>query len=467
LKAITLQRELQSNFQFSFTNDQNEVVESIVDFTTSISTRSIFLLKGYAGTGKTSLIAALVKSLPAVGTRSVLLAPTGRAAKVISKYSKKQASTIHRKIYWIKSRKNGNTYIKLKDNTHSNTLFIVDEASMIPEATDSSFGNRSLLDDLVKYVYDGIGCKLILIGDTAQLPPVHLDISPALDEGFLETSYSKDIITFTMKEVVRQSKDSSVLSNATSLRNKIGVEDYRFPKFEVSQDVIRLRSGEELQDSLESAYAQSGITNTIVLCRSNKRANIYNEQIRARIRFQENEISTGDMLMVVRNNYYWLGEKSKAGFIANGDIVEVLKVKQTIDLYGFRFAKVSVQLVDYQEEKQLDVIVMLDTLSSETPSLSYDDYKRLYAEVAKDYFGDKEANKKIKENEYFNALQVKFSYAITCHKSQGGQWENVFVDLGYFKEEMLDKSYLRWMYTASTRASQKLFLINFKDDFFY
>ena len=467
LKSKTLLKELESNFRFSFTNDQNKVVESIVDFTTSISTRSIFLLKGYAGTGKTSLIAALVKSLPAVGTRSVLLAPTGRAAKVISKYSKKQASTIHRKIYWIKSRKNGNTYIKLKENTHSNTIFIVDEASMIPEATDSSFGNRSLLDDLVKYVYDGIGCKLVLIGDTAQLPPVHLDISPALDEGFLETNYNKDIITFTMKEVVRQSKDSSVLLNATNLRNKIGVEDYRFPKFEVSQDVIRLRSGEELQDCLESAYAQSGVTNTIVLCRSNKRANIYNEQIRARIRFQENEISTGDMLMVVRNNYYWLGEKSKAGFIANGDIVEVLKVKQTIDLYGFRFAKVSVQLVDYPEEKQLDVIVMLDTLSSETPSLSYDDYKRLHAEVAKDYFGDKEANKKIKENEYFNALQVKFSYAITCHKSQGGQWENVFVDLGYFKEEMLDKSYLRWMYTASTRASEKLFLINFKDDFFY
>ncbi len=467
LKSKTLLQELESNFRFSFTNDQNKVVESIASFTTSISTRSIFLLKGYAGTGKTSLIAALVKSLPSVGKRSVLLAPTGRAAKVISKYSKRQASTIHRKIYWIKSRKNGNTYIKLKENTHSNTIFIVDEASMIPEATDSSFGNRSLLDDLVKYVYDGIGCKLVLIGDTAQLPPVHLDISPALDEGFLETNYNKDIITFTMKEVVRQSKDSSVLLNATNLRNKIGVEDYRFPKFEISKDVIRLRSGEELQDCLESAYAQGGVTNTIVLCRSNKRANIYNQQIRARIRYQEDEISTGDMLMVVRNNYYWLGEKSKAGFIANGDIVEVLKVKQTIDLYGFRFAKVTVQLVDYPEEKPLDVIVMLDTLSSETPSLSYDDYKRLHAEVAKDYFGDKEANKKIKENEYFNALQVKFSYAITCHKSQGGQWENVFVDLGYFKEEMLDKSYLRWMYTASTRASEKLFLINFKDDFFY
>jgi exodeoxyribonuclease-5 len=467
LNSKNLQETLESKFPFTFTNEQKDIVVSISDFTTSISTKNIFLLKGYAGTGKTTLISALVKSLPSVGKRSVLLAPTGRAAKVLSKYSNKQASTIHRKIYWIRSRKNGNTYIKIKENTHSNTIFIVDEASMIPEASDKSFGNRSLLDDLIEYVYDGIGCKLVLIGDTAQLPPVHLDISPALDEGFLETSYNKDIITFTMKEVVRQSKDSTVLLNATNLRNRISVDDFSYPKFEVSNDVIRLQSGEELQDSLETAYSQSGVTNTIVLCRSNKRANIYNDQIRARIRFQENEISTGDMLMVVRNNYFWLDDKSKAGFIANGDIVEVIKVKETVDRYGFRFAKVAVQLVDYPDEKELDVIVMLDTLSSETPSLSYDEYKKLYAEVAADYVGDKEANKKIKENEYFNALQIKFSYAITCHKSQGGQWENVFVDLGYFKEEMLDKSYLRWMYTASTRASQKLFLINFKEDFFY
>jgi len=270
-----------------------------------------------------------------------------------------------------------------------------------------------------------------------------------------------------MKEVVRQEEDSTVLLNATHLRNKLGLEDYSFPKFYVNNDVVRIESGEELQDKLESAYSNSGVTNTIVLCRSNKRANIYNNQIRARIRFQENEISSGDMLMVVRNNYYWLDEKSKAGFIANGDIVEVIRVRETIEIYGFRFARVVVQLVDYPDEKDLDVIVMLDTLSSETPSLSYDDYKKLHAEVGLDYVGDREANKKIKENEFFNALQIKFSYAITCHKSQGGQWENVFVDLGFFKEEMLDKSYLRWLYTATTRASEKLFLINFKEDFFH
>lgn len=461
-----LQENLEIKFPFSFTKEQKEIVGSVSDFATSISTRSIFLLKGYAGTGKTTLISALVKSLPSVGKRSILLAPTGRAAKVLSKYSNKQASTIHRKIYWIRSRKNGNTYIKIKDNTHTNTIFIVDEASMIPEASDSSFGNRSLLDDLVQYVYDGIGCKLILIGDTAQLPPVHLDISPALDEGFLETTYLKDVITHTMKEVVRQAKDSTVLSNATDLRNRISVDDFSFPKFVSSSDVIRIESGEELQDQLETAYSLSGVTNTIVLCRSNKRANIYNQQIRARIRFQENEISVGDMLMVVRNNYFWLGEESKAGFIANGDIVEVVRLKETIERFGFRFANVTVQLVDYPDEKDLDVIVMLDTLSTETPSLSYDQYQKLYKEVSLDYKGDKEINKKIKENPFFNALQIKFSYAITCHKSQGGQWENVFVDLGYFKEEMLNKSYLRWLYTATTRASKKLYLINFSQDFF-
>ncbi len=467
MNSKKLQENLASNFSFDFTNDQKDVAESISDFSSSISTRDIFLLKGYAGTGKTSLISALVKSLPSIGKRSVLLAPTGRAAKVLSKYSNKQASTIHRKIYWIRTRKNGNTYIKIKENTHSNTVFIVDEASMIPEATDKSFGNRSLLDDLIQYVYDGIGCKLVLIGDTAQLPPVHLDISPALNESFLNQAYSKEIISFTMKEVVRQEEDSTVLLNATNLRNKLGAEDYSFPKFDVNNDVVRIESGEELQGILESAYSNSGVTNTIVLCRSNKRANIYNNQIRARIRFQENEISSGDMLMVVRNNYYWLDEKSKAGFIANGDIVEVIRVRETIEIYGFRFARVVVQLVDYPDEKDLDVIVMLDTLSSETPSLSYDDYKKLHAEVGLDYVGDREANKKIKENEFFNALQIKFSYAITCHKSQGGQWENVFVDLGFFKEEMLDKSYLRWLYTATTRASEKLFLINFKEDFFH
>lgn len=459
----SFKEKIKENFKFSFTKEQAKIVNEVSDFVISISTRNIFLLKGYAGTGKTSLISALVNSLSSIGKKSSLLAPTGRAAKVLSKYSKKSASTIHRKIYWINSNKSGNTYIKLKENTHSNTIFIVDEASMIPESSDKGFGNRSLLDDLIEFVYDGIGCKLILIGDTAQLPPVNLDISPALSKTFLAENYSKEILSFNLSEVVRQGKASTILFNATEIRNQILNSNVNIPKFKVSDNVIRIQSGDELQENLETNYDKSGLTNTIVLCRSNKRANIYNQQIRSRIRFLEEEISTSDLLMVVRNNYFWLGEKNSSELIANGDIIEVLSVNKILNKYGFKFADITIKLVDFLEEKEIDVIVMLDTINLETPSLSYEDYQKLYQEISKNYKGDR---KKIKEDKYLNALQVKFSYAITCHKSQGGQWENVFVDLGYFKNEMLDVSYLRWLYTAITRATKKLYLINFKNDFF-
>ena len=459
------QEKIKSNFEFSFTEEQRKITQHLSDYILSISTRNIFLLKGYAGTGKTSLISALVNSLSSVNKKPSLLAPTGRAAKVLSKYSKKSASTIHRKIYWINSNKNGNTYIKLKENTHTNTIFIVDEASMIPESSDKGFGNRSLLDDLIQYVYDGIGCKLILIGDTAQLPPVNLEISPALSEDFLSQNYSKEILSFSLSEVVRQEKSSTILLNATSLRKQITDHHFNLPNFIVNEDVIRIQSGDELQESLEDNYNKSGLTNTIVLCRSNKRANIYNQQIRSRIRYLEEEISTGDLLMVVRNNYFWLGDKNKSELIANGDIIEVLSVNKINNKYGFKFAHITIRLVDFSEQKELDVLVMLDTIKLETSSLPYEDYQKLYQEISKEYKGA-DAKKKIKENKYLNALQVKFSYSITCHKSQGGQWENVFVDLGYFKKEMLDLSFLRWLYTAITRASKKLYLINFNSDFF-
>jgi exodeoxyribonuclease-5 len=466
MKSKKLQDKLRLHFPFTPTTEQDERITDVADFVATIGSRSIFMLKGYAGTGKTTLVSTLVKSLPILGKRSVLMAPTGRAAKVLAKYSKKSASTIHKKIYWIRTNKSGNTFITLKENTHSNTIFIVDEASMIPENSDNGFGNRSLLDDLIQYVYQGIDCKLILIGDTAQLPPVHLDISPALDEKKLELKYNKQIICKELTQVVRQKEDSFILKNATNLRNKIANADYSYPKLATNTEVIRLNTGEDLQDALETAYSNEGVNNTTILCRSNKRANQYNQQVRAKIRWQENEISAGDILMVVRNNYYWLGDSSKAGFIANGDIVEVVKIKETIERYGFRFAKASVQLIDYPEEKELDVILLLDTLTSESPAITYEQYQQLYKEVALDYKGEKELNKKIKEDEFFNALQIKFAYAITCHKSQGGQWENVFVDLGYFTEDMLDKSYLRWLYTALTRASKKLYLINFNEEFF-
>ena len=461
-----LQDKIRLNFPFEPTIKQDHIITEISEFISTIGNRSIFILKGYAGTGKTTLISTLVKSLPVLGKRSVLMAPTGRAAKVLSKYSNKSASTIHKKIYWIKTNKSGNTFIKLKENTHNNTIFFVDEASMIPEHTEKSFGNRSLLDDLIEYVYDGYDCKLILIGDTAQLPPVHLEISPALDIEKIERNYNKQVICKELTKVVRQKENSLILKNATDLRNKISNADYSFPKLATNSEVIRINNGEDLQEAIEFSYNNEGVNNTTILCRSNKRANLYNQQIRTKIRWQEDEISTGDILMVVRNNYHWIDNKSEAGFIANGDIIKVLSVKKKIKRYGFRFAIASIKMIDYPKQTPIDVILLLDTLSSESPAMTYEQYQQLYKEISLDYKGEKEINKKIKQNEFFNALQIKFAYAITCHKSQGGQWENVFIDLGYFKEEMLNKSYLRWIYTALTRATKKLYLINFNENFF-
>ena len=466
MNSEKLQEKIRSNFPFKATNEQNDIITDISEFITSIGNRSIYVLKGYAGTGKTTLVSSIVKSLTIVAKRHVLMAPTGRAAKVLAKYSKRAASTIHRKIYWIRTNKSGNTFITRKENTHSNTIFFVDEASMISENGEKAFGNRSLLDDLIEYVYEGLDCKLVLIGDTAQLPPVHLEVSPALNEVIIERKSNKQIISRELSQVVRQKENSLILNNATLIREKIAKEDYTFPSIITNNEVIRINTGEDLQDALESAYSNNGVNNTSVICRSNKRANLYNQQIRTKIRWQENEISSGDMLMVVRNNYFWLDESSKAGFIANGDIIMVTKINETIERYGFRFARASVEMVDYPKEKNLKLLLLLDTLKSESPTISYEEYQKLYKEISKDYKGQKEINKKIKEDEFFNALQIKFAYAITCHKSQGGQWENIFIDLGYFTNQMLDKAYLRWLYTAITRATKKLYLIKFNDNFF-
>ena len=466
MKTQKFIERLLKHFSHKPTKEQKAVLEDLSEFISTLGSRSIFLLKGYAGTGKTTLISALVKSLPSVGKRSALLAPTGRAAKVLAKYSKRKASTLHKKIYWIRTSKNGNTFIILKENLHTNTIFIVDEASMIPEDLNDSLSKRSLLEDLIKYVYEGIDCKLILIGDTAQLPPVHLDVSPALDEENLDKKYQKQIISKELKEVVRQEKNSLVLENATNLRKLIELNNNSLPKIKLNNDVIRISSGEELQENIEAAYAQSGVENTTIICRSNKRANQYNNRIRSEILWQEDIISSGDILMVVRNNYFWLDEKSEAGFLANGDIIEVTRVKEIIERYGFKFAKASIRLLDYPNENEVETILLLDTISSESPSLKYEEYKKLYKEVGLDYKGQKDINKKIKENEFFNAIQIKFGYSITCHKAQGGQWKEVFIDIGYFKKEMLDKNYLRWLYTAFTRSTEKLYLIGFNSDFY-
>ena len=466
MSEIKLIEKLKLNFSHKPNSEQNKILLKLVEYITTLGNRSIFLLKGYAGTGKTTLISALVKSLPSIGKRSVLLAPTGRAAKILAKYSKKKSSTLHKKIYWIRTTKNGNTFITLKENLHTNTIFIVDEASMIPEDAKDGINKRSLLEDLIKYVYEGIDCKLILIGDTAQLPPVNLDISPALDENNLDKKYQKQIIHQELKKVVRQEKNSMVLENATHLRELIEGNIKKLPKIKLNQEVVRISSGDELQEYIEKSYGNSGVENTTIICRSNKRANQYNDRIRSEILWQEDIISAGDVLMVVRNNYFWLDEKSEAGFLANGDIIEVTRIKEIIERYGFKFAKASIRLMDYENENEIDTILLLDTINSESPSLKYDEYKKLYTEVGLDYRGQKDINKKIKENEFFNAIQIKFGYSITCHKAQGGQWKNVFIDIGYFKKEMLDKNYLRWLYTAFTRSTENLYLIGFNNEFF-
>lgn len=463
---------LKSDFPYNVTPKQDITLQLLSQFVLSEAKNETFLLKGYAGTGKTTIIGTLVKTLGKAKKSSVLLAPTGRAAKVISNYSNKEAFTIHKKIYFPKSVKGGGVSFTLQPNKHKNVIFIVDEASMIPDINQDSklFENGSLLDDLMHYVYSGNNCKLVLIGDTAQLPPVKLDISPALDKTTLENYYNKDVITIELDEVVRQQKESGILFNATQIRSTLENGFYETFKFkEVAfPEVIRPIDGQELMDAITDCYSELGNEDTVIIVRSNKRANIYNQNIRNRILFQEEELSAGDYLMVVKNNYFWVKPHMEAGFIANGDIVEVLEIFSLKELYGFRFAKVSMRMVDYPKMKPLETVLLLDTLTSETPSLSYEDSNKLYEEVRQDYADLKSNYKKfmaVKNNKYFNALQVKFSYAITCHKSQGGQWNTVFVEQPYLPNG-IDRDYLRWLYTAITRAKEKLYLLGFKNEFF-
>lgn len=462
---------LKNDFPHNTTLKQDIALQLLAKFVISTNKNETFLLKGYAGTGKTTIVGALVKNLTKVKKRSVLLAPTGRAAKVISNYSKKQAFTIHKKIYFPKSEK-GSVSFTLQENKHRDTIFIVDEASMIPDVNQDSkiFNNGSLLDDLMQYVYSGNNCKLLLIGDAAQLPPVHLSISPALDARVLENQYNREVITLELDEVVRQQKDSGILENATKIRERLDDELYEIFKFSGKNfpDVIRPVDGQEIMDAINDNYSALGNEDTVIIVRSNKRANLYNQSIRERILFQESELSAGDYLMVVKNNYFWVDNTSEAGFIANGDIVEVLEIFAFKELYGFRFAEVKMRMVDYPNMTPIETVLLLDTLTSESPSLTYDESNKLYQEVMLDYANEKSKYKKflaVKKNKYFNALQVKFSYAITCHKSQGGQWNTVFVEQPYLPNGV-DREYLRWLYTAITRAQEKLYLIGFKDDFF-
>lgn len=463
-------QELLQKFSFTPTEKQHLLFKLLSDFIFDSNLNQVLLLKGYAGTGKTTVISSFVNSLWKAGKKSVLLAPTGRAAKVISVYSKRPAFTIHKKIYFPKKQANGGVDFVLQPNKHSNTIFIVDEASMIPDGKQNHqlFDSRSLLDDLINYVNSGNNCKLIFVGDTAQLPPVKLEVSPALNCETLSYLYNKEVVQIELDEVIRQLLNSGILINATALRYAIQNEVLDF-RFDIDYaDIIRLEDGYDVEDALVAAFDSDIIEDTAFIVRSNKRANQYNQQIRFRIRGQENEISSGDYVMVVKNNYYWLSDSSAAGFIANGDICEVLRINSIKELYGFKFAEVTLRMIDYPGMKPFETVLLLDTLNSESPSLTYEESNKLYEAIKEDYAQEKSKYKQylaIKKNKYFNALQVKFSYAITCHKSQGGQWNTVFIEQPYLPEGV-SIIYYRWLYTALTRAKKKLYLIGFKDEFF-
>ena len=466
-------QNLKDLFPFEATSIQEEAMSKLERFVRYSARPALFILKGYAGTGKTTLISTFIQWLPQVGLSSVLAAPTGRAAKVLSNYSNKSAFTIHKQIYY-QARVDGRIVFTIQKNKMSNTVFIIDEASMINDS--GGIGNsfiskgRTLLDDLFDYVYSGTNCRLILIGDTAQLPPVGSSESPALDADYLAARFPLQIGEIELNQVTRQSEGSGILHNATVLRKILENDDDFFPRFELGEfEDIRKLGGFDIEEEVSSCYGNDGIENTIIICRSNKQANNFNKYIKYSVLYQEDELNAGDLLMVVRNNYYWLKEETDIDFIANGDMAEVMRVINYEERFGFRFANVSMRLLDFKKEVEFEVKLLLDTLTVESPSLGKEDGQRLYEEVSNSYpdIRDKRKRQKaIKEDPYFNALQVKFGYAITCHKSQGGQWMNVFVDQGYLTDEMIDKEYLRWLYTGVTRATQKLFLTNFHDKFF-
>lgn len=451
------------------TDDQAAALKKIASYITDNSNDIIFLLTGYAGTGKTSVISAIVKTLDLLRMRSVLLAPTGRAAKVLASYAGHQALTVHKKIYRQKSAKDGMGSFALDRNLHKDTFFIVDEASMISNSSgDSSlFGSGKLLDDLIEYVYSGTECKLIIVGDTAQLPPVGSAVSPALDAEALG-EYGFGLISSELKQVVRQSETSGVLMNATRVRLQIAANNLTHPSIDHVnyKDTVRV-TGNELIDEISVAYGTCGMEGTIIVVNSNKQANRYNQGIRNSILFREEEISTGDMVMVVKNNYFLTNEEEGVGFIANGDIAEVRKIKKYEERYGFRFADMVLKFADYNLEIESKVI--LDVLHIDTPALPSEKNKELFQKVLADYLHLRTRRKQfeaVRNDPFFNALQIKFAYAVTCHKAQGGQWERVFIDQGMFNRNEITIDYLRWFYTALTRSTDKVYLVNFGDEWF-
>ncbi len=470
LSRSELYGKLIQSFGFKPTDGQAVVMYHLSAFFLSQKENPTYILRGYAGTGKTTLVKTLVKTLPSIGMRYVLMAPTGRAAKVLSSYSGQDASTIHRRIYQAKSFPDGSIRIARAENKYKNALFIVDEASMIGEQKE--FGSSSLLDDLLSYVFSGENCRLLLIGDTAQLPPVGSNRSPALDCEYLKAEFPITIATYELTEVKRQALESGILYNATDVRQLLGqnLYEYSLPLFHLKGfDDIQKIEPETFEEMLYNVFANTSDNEAVIVCKSNKRANLFNQAIRGRILNIEGEIATGDKLMVVKNNYYWTEGNPDINFIANGDMAEIRKIKHFDEMYGFRFADVELSFTDYPDAPNVEVKILLDTLNSNSPSLTEEENKRLFSAIEEDYMdipNRRERYKEMKKNPWFNALQVKFAYALTCHKTQGGQWNSVFIDSSLNQKETLDVEDLRWLYTALTRAQERVCFVNFKEEFF-
>ena len=463
-----MQRMLQ-HLPFAPSAGQREVMEKMIRFAFDADGAPLMLLNGFAGTGKTSVMAAFARLLQDMHRPVVLLAPTGRAAKVLSGHVGAAAGTIHRQIYRRKSSSDAFSPFELNFNKQQDAVFIVDEASMIGgfSAEQTFFGSGNLLADLVEYIGSRRGCRLLLAGDTAQLPPVGLSASPALVPSCME-QYIRPIVCGQLTEVARQAEGSGILANATMLRTLIAMEVPVVPVFQTAaySDITPI-SGSELLEKLEETYDRTGQEDTIVVCYSNKRAIRYNEGIRSRILFREESLSAGDVLMVVKNNYFWsaTGDQDDDGFIANGDIVRVRRIRRFTERYGFHFAEADLVLTDY--DRELSAMLLLDVLPSEQAALPKEVQRRLYDAVAEDYAGLSRARLReaMSKDPFYNALQVKYAYAVTGHKSQGGQWHTVFVDNGWFRDEPPDTSYLRWLYTALTRATDRVYLVNFPQKF--
>lgn len=473
-----LKYKILQQFGFSPTQEQAHALEVFAEFLTDRDPHAVMILRGSAGTGKTTLSGAIVRTLKEIRQKVMLLAPTGRAAKVFSLNSGSPAYTIHRRIYREKSFSGVEGQFNLNDNLYTDTLFMVDEASMIANMGlgGMSFGSGCLLDDLVHFVYQGRNDRLLLIGDKAQLPPVGEEESPALHAAMLE-GYGLKVYECDLNEVLRQSEESGILYNATMIRQMITHDDItQLPKIHFAgYSDIKPMPGAELIEALADSYHHVGLDDTIVVTRSNKRANIFNQGIRNMVLDREEELSQGDILMIVKNNCYWMEEERKSNnklqsndipaFLANGDRAKVLKVRRRIDLYGFRFATLLLQFPDYGNY-ELEATVLLDTLTSEAPALTHEQQEQLFHQIEEDYQDiplKADRMKAIRQDQFFNALQVKFAYAVTCHKAQGGQWAHVYVDQGYMTDDMLNPDYIHWLYTAFTRATEMLYLVNWPE----